>query len=149
MFIRRVKPFQKFSADLLWQGGEPPSETPVKMELGEGTPPETEAERRAREDALLADVAVLRAKRATLSLAYGRPWPEPARCADHHELLQQEARWLAADFGQACGAAPCTQHPLPTLWIACGLCRVARKACTPLMPILALAIISSFDYMGW
>ena len=39
--------------------------------------------------------------RATLSLAFGRPQPEPARPAAHWDLLLQEARWLAEDFAQA------------------------------------------------
>ena len=42
-----------------------------------------------------------RAMRATLSLAFERPQPEPARGVAHWDLVLQEARWLAEDFGQA------------------------------------------------
>ena len=42
-----------------------------------------------------------RATRARLSLAFGRPQPEPARAAAHWDLLLQEARWLQQDFAQA------------------------------------------------
>ena len=50
-----------------------------------------------------------RATRATLSLAFGRPQPEPARPAAHWDLLLQEARWLAEDFAQARMRLPLSQ----------------------------------------
>ncbi len=101
----------------------------ASAEPKEGTPAETEAERRAREDALLADVAQVRAKFATLALAYGRPWPEPARLADHHELLWAEARWLATDFAQARARATCNplQHgKIPSMPIWSGSCNFCK-----------------------
>ncbi|KAK9905730.1 hypothetical protein WJX75_005313 [Coccomyxa subellipsoidea] len=66
----------------------------------EGTPQETEAQRRKREEVLLANAAAVRAVRATLSLAYQRPHPEPAAAPTNGDYVLQEMRWLATDFGQ-------------------------------------------------
>ncbi len=66
----------------------------------EGTPQETDAQRRKREDVLLANAAAVRSVRATLSLAFQRPNPEPARPPTSHDYMLQEMRWLAVDFGQ-------------------------------------------------
>ncbi|CAL8472359.1 g11902 [Coccomyxa elongata] len=66
----------------------------------EGTPQETDAQRRKREDVLLANAAAVRSVRATLSLAFQRPIPEPARPPTGHDYMLQEMRWLAVDFGQ-------------------------------------------------
>lgn len=68
----------------------------------EGTPQETDAQRRKREDVLLANAAAVRSVRATLSLAFQRPNPEPARPPTGHDYMLQEMRWLAVDFGQVC-----------------------------------------------
>ena len=71
----------------------------------EGTPQETDAQQRKREDVLLANAAAVRSVRATLSLAFQRPNPEPARLPTGHDYMLQEMRWLAVDFGQVC---PCS-----------------------------------------
>ena len=89
-------------------GREHSGAAPPVADAREGSPQETEPQRRAREERLLADAAVVRERRRVLSLAYSRPHPEPARLADHWELLQQEARWLATDFAQV---GDCQHHP--------------------------------------
>jgi hypothetical protein len=59
-----------------------------------------DAERRAREDKLLETATAVSAVRALLSLAFGRPHPEPARPLCQHDFVLQEMRWMANDFGQ-------------------------------------------------
>ncbi|KAK9799843.1 hypothetical protein WJX73_008807 [Symbiochloris irregularis] len=61
---------------------------------------DTEAQKQAREEQLVARAVEARAIRATLALAYERPNPEPARCLDQQGALLKEMRWLSLDFQQ-------------------------------------------------
>ncbi len=76
----------------------------------EGTPQETDAQRRKREETLLASAGAIRALRATLSLAFQRPHPEPAAPPTGHDYILQEMRWLANDFGQVRVVSCCTAN---------------------------------------
>lgn len=64
------------------------------------SPEETAEQVRKREDKLLEAAGVVRALRAQLSLAFGRPHPEPARDKTHGDYLLEEMRWLHMDFAQ-------------------------------------------------
>lgn len=64
------------------------------------SPEETAEQTRKREEKLLESAGVIRALRAQLSLAFGRPYPEPARDKTHWDYLLEEMQWLHVDFAQ-------------------------------------------------
>ena len=64
------------------------------------SPEETAEQARKREDKLLEAVGAIRALRAQLSLAFGRPYPEPAKDKTHWDYLLEEMQWLHKDFAQ-------------------------------------------------
>jgi len=64
------------------------------------SPEETPEQQRKREDKLLDSASVVTALRNQLSLAFGRPYPEPARAKTQWDYLLEEMQWLHVDFAQ-------------------------------------------------
>ena len=64
------------------------------------SPEETPEQQRKREDRLLEQAGVISALRSQLSLAFGRPYPEPARPKTQWDYLIEEMQWLHVDFAQ-------------------------------------------------
>ena len=73
-------------------------------EAPRGPSPEavTPEQQRAAEDALLEAAGKIAALRAQLSLAFGRPHPEPGRAKTHWDYLLEEMQWLHVDIAQVC-----------------------------------------------
>ncbi|CAL5224932.1 g7701 [Coccomyxa viridis] len=64
------------------------------------SPEETPEQQRKREDRLLEQAGAISALRSQLSLAFGRPYPEPARPKTQWDYLIEEMQWLHVDFAQ-------------------------------------------------
>ena len=64
------------------------------------SPEETPEQLRKREDRLLESAGAVTALRNQLSLAFGRPYPEPVRPKTHWDYLVEEMQWLHTDFAQ-------------------------------------------------
>ena len=64
------------------------------------SPEETPEQLRKREDRLLESAGAVTALRNQLSLAFGRPYPEPVRPKTHWDYLMEEMQWLHIDFAQ-------------------------------------------------
>ena len=71
-------------------------------EAPRGPSPEavTLEQQHAAEDVLLEAAGKVAALRAQLSLAFGRPHPEPGRAKTHWDYLLEEMQWLHVDFAQ-------------------------------------------------
>lgn len=81
------------------------------------SPEETPEQARRREDKLLESAGAVAARRAQLSLAFGRPHPEPALAKTHWEYLLEEMQWLHVDFAQVPQHTPSASYrtPLPAV----------------------------------
>ena len=72
----------------------------VSAEARGKSPEETPEQLRKREDKLLESAGAIYALRAQLSLAFGRPYPEPVRPKVQWDYLLEEMQWLHIDFAQ-------------------------------------------------